>query len=181
MKNRSYNSSLTAGYKLYTDNFKKILKASWLWAILYAAACSLLGTLSSIELPRFVLMTMASTSSEMPLYENPEYITICLSFLAVIIIGGIIEITFYSSGVSLLRQHQENASIPVPNTWFYFAHENHAGAEQRDGGGNPERFHDAIVCRAAVQLVLRQVPVEALVEPESRRVRNREEERPISL
>lgn len=120
MKNRSYNSSLTAGYKLYTDNFKKILKASWLWAVLYAAACSILGTLSSIELPRFVLMTMASTSSEMPLYENPEYITICLSFLAVIIIGGIIEITFYSSGVSLLRQHQENASIPVPNTWFYF-------------------------------------------------------------
>lgn len=120
MKNRSYNSCIATGYKLYTDNFRKIFKASWIWGLLYAVAVSILGAISAIQLPKLTLMTISNANYNVPLYENPEYITLGLSLITVIIIGGIIEVIFYSCGISLLRQHQDTGKIAMPNSWFCF-------------------------------------------------------------
>ena len=56
------------------------------------------------------------------------------------------------------------------------AHKNHRRAKNRNSCRNPEGFHDAVVSGAAVQAVLWQVPVQALVEPERCRVRNGQKE-----
>lgn len=120
MKNRSYNSCIATGYKLYTDNFRKIFKSSLAWGLLYAIAVSVLGTISAIQLPRLTLMTITNATYNIPLYENPEYISLGTSLLAVIIIGGLIEVVFYSSGISLLRQHQDTGNMVMPSNWFAF-------------------------------------------------------------
>lgn len=118
MTNRSYNSCIAAGYKLYISNFTKFFKALWCWGILYAIAVSALGTISSIYLPRILLMP--TFYNDIPLHQNPDFIILCLVIPTLIVIGGLFEITFYSCGVSLLHQHKENNKIEKPKNFFYF-------------------------------------------------------------
>ena len=58
MKARSYRSVLADGYRLYNENFRKLFKASWILAIVYALCCGAFGTLTAIKVPELTLALM---------------------------------------------------------------------------------------------------------------------------
>jgi len=118
MKQRSHLACLSAGYKLYTSNFKAIFTSSWISAILYSLACGALGVISLFEMPRFTLMILANNNPESPFYTSPEFITFTAIFLSVIILGGLFEVLFYSCNISLLQKHSETSCIPAPAKWY---------------------------------------------------------------
>ena len=63
MKPRSYRSVLADGYRLYNENFRKLFKASWILAIVYALCCGAFGTLTAIKVPELTLALMQQLSS----------------------------------------------------------------------------------------------------------------------
>ena len=55
MKARSYRSILSAGFRLYIENFRRLFKASWQMVLLYAIICGWLGTMIAIKIPEMML------------------------------------------------------------------------------------------------------------------------------
>ena len=91
MKVRSSRRCIGAGYRLYTGNFKRIFRYSWVAALVYALVCSAAGTLMVFR-PQSLLITIA------------------LMFVA--------EALFASYGFAVLKQHQQTGSISLTSRWF---------------------------------------------------------------
>ena len=91
MKVRSSRGCIGAGYRLYTGNFKRIFRYSWVAALVYALVCSVGGTLMVFRPQAF-----------------PITVTIIL----------VAEALFTSYGFAVLKKHQETGSIPMTNKWF---------------------------------------------------------------
>ena len=91
MKVRSSRGCIGAGYRLYTGNFKRIFRYSWVAALFYALVCSVGGTLMVFRPQAF-----------------PITVTIIL----------VAEALFTSYGFAVLKKHQETGSIPMTNKWF---------------------------------------------------------------
>lgn len=118
LKSRSSSASIKAGYRLYTGSFRKLFKASWPAAIVYAVFFSALGTISVIQLPRLSQQFAYSNGQYGNLVNN--YIFLISALAIIIVAGAIAEIAFYSCGFSLLKAHQSGTAIPVRNRWFSF-------------------------------------------------------------
>lgn len=117
-KSRSYSASIKAGYSLYTNNFRKIFKASWLQAIVFAIIFSALGTTCAVHLPRLLLLLLANA-------DNPNFVlTTDLTLISIIatlvVFGAVAEILFYACGMSLFKLHSTQDTIPYPTRWFSF-------------------------------------------------------------
>jgi len=91
MKARSSRACISAGYRLYTGNFKRIFRYSWVAALVYAAVCSAGGTLMILR-PQLVLLTVGSIL--------------------------VAEALFASYGFAVLSQHQASGSIALTGRWF---------------------------------------------------------------
>lgn len=116
MKSRSSQSCIRLGYSLYLSNFRKIFKAAWLPALLYAICFSVIVTMGVIQYPRLnisVAIDPGSLMSVLGLYR-----LIFLIFIVSLIIGGLAEIFFYSAGYSLLMGHKVTGSIARPTRWI---------------------------------------------------------------
>jgi hypothetical protein len=91
MKPRSSRACIGAGYRLYTGNFKRIFRYSWVAALVYAMVCSAGGTLMILR-PQAVLIT-----------------------IGIILVA---EALFVSYGFAVLKQHQTSVSISLSTKWF---------------------------------------------------------------
>ena len=91
MKDRSGRACISAGYRLYMSNFKRIFRYSWVAAIIFALMVSLGGTLMILR-PRFAI------------------------FSALLMI--IVEALFASYGFAVLKQHQQTGAINYTPRWF---------------------------------------------------------------
>lgn len=91
MKPRSSRACIGAGYRLYTGNFKRIFRYSWVAALVYAMVCSAGGTLMILR-PQAVLIT-----------------------IGIILVA---EALFVSYGFAVLKQHQTSGSISLSTKWF---------------------------------------------------------------
>lgn len=91
MKPRSSRACIGAGYRLYTSNFKRIFRYSWMAALIYALVCSAGGTLMILR-PQAVFVTVG-----------------------IILVA---EALFASYGFAVLRQHQTTGNISLVNKWF---------------------------------------------------------------
>ena len=93
LKDRSSRACISAGYRLYMSNFKRIFRASWLAAIVFAALVSVGGTMMIIR---------------------PEWVLIALP------VTMLIDALFLSYGFSALKQHQQTGVIGWAAHWYSF-------------------------------------------------------------
>ena len=91
LKDRSSRACISAGYRLYLSNFKRIFRASWLAALLFAMVSSICGTLLILR-PQFTLITLP--------------------------VAILINSLFITYGFAALKQHQETGFIQRPVHWF---------------------------------------------------------------
>jgi hypothetical protein len=93
LKDRSSRGCISAGYRLYMSNFKRIFHSSWLAAIAFAVVTSIGGTMMILR-PQLALVILTVTS--------------------------IIEALFITYGFTVLKQHQQAGTIGWPPHWYSF-------------------------------------------------------------
>jgi hypothetical protein len=93
LKDRSSRACISAGYRLFMSNFKRIFRASWLAALVFAALVSVGGTMMILQ-PQLALIVMPVTI--------------------------LIDVLFVTYGFSALKQHQETGSIAWTVRWYSF-------------------------------------------------------------
>ena len=91
MKDRSGRACISAGYRLYMSNFRRIFRYSWLAAVIFALSVSVGGTIMILR-PRLAL------------------------FSGLLIL--IVEALFASYGFAVLKQHQQTGVISYTPRWF---------------------------------------------------------------
>ena len=91
LKDRSSRACISAGYRLYLSNFKRIFRASWLAALLFAIVISAGGTLMILR-PQWTIIALPLTL--------------------------IIDAMFATYGFSVLKQHQETGAIGWTAHWY---------------------------------------------------------------
>lgn len=91
MKDRSGRACISAGYRLYMSNFRRIFRYSWVAAVIFALTVSIGGTIMILR-PTLALF----------------------SLLLIIIV----EALFASYGFSVLKQHQQTGAISYAPRWF---------------------------------------------------------------
>lgn len=91
LKDRSSRACISAGYRLYLSNFKRIFRASWLAALLFAIVVSTGGTLMILR-PQWALIALPLTI--------------------------IIDALFVTYGFTVLKQHQETGAIGWTAHWY---------------------------------------------------------------
>jgi hypothetical protein len=90
-KDRSGRACISAGYRLYMSNFKRIFRYSWVAALIFAIVTSISGTMLILR-PRLALC----------------------SLLMMIFV----EALFASYGFAVLKQHQQTGVINYSPKWF---------------------------------------------------------------
>ena len=91
MKDRSGRACISAGYRLYMSNFRRIFRYSWVAAVIFALTVSIGGTIMILR-PMLALF----------------------SLLLIIIV----EALFASYGFAVLKQHQQTGAISYAPRWF---------------------------------------------------------------
>lgn len=91
LKDRSSRACISAGYRLYVSNFKRIFRYSWVAALIFAVMISISGTFMILR-PRLSV------------------------FSALIMIFA--DVLFTSYGFAVLKQHQQTGAINWAPHWF---------------------------------------------------------------
>ena len=120
MKARSYRSVLKAGFQLYTGNFRRLFKASWQMAFLYALACGALGTLVCIKLPEITvsLLQQIMVLQTISIDLLRQYFINILELLGLTVLA-ITTLSLASANIlNKLKEHKDTGSITLPAHWF---------------------------------------------------------------
>ena len=105
-RSRSVQAMLSDGYKLYTRNFSRLLRSSWIQALLYALAFGFtMAIFFTNILP--LLMDDRSISSELL-----PWIGSFLLFVATAVLLAV------AGGVAPLQQHLQTNAISAPRHWW---------------------------------------------------------------
>ena len=91
LKDRSSRACISAGYRLYMSNFKRIFRASWIAALVFAALVSLGGTMMIVR-PQLALIVLPVTV--------------------------VVDALFLTYGFAALKQHQETGTIGRTAHWY---------------------------------------------------------------
>lgn len=120
MKARSYRSILADGYHLYNENFRKLFKASWILAIVYALACGACGTLTAIKIPELTLALMQQLATMQGFFLETAK-SYALSLLGII---GLLLLAFATLSMASatilnkLKEHKQSGTITTPPHWL---------------------------------------------------------------
>ena len=120
MKPRGYRRVLMAGFRLYTGNFRRLFKASWQMALLYALSCGALGTLTAIKIPELslALQQQLATMQGFLLDTLREYYLTLISIPALMVVA-IATLALASAPIlSKLKEHRETGAITTPPHWL---------------------------------------------------------------
>ena len=120
LKPRSYRRVLTAGFRLYTGNFRRLFKASWQMALLYALSCGALGTLTAIKIPELSLALQQQLASTQGIMAETlrEYMLTLLGIPALIVLA-IATLSLASAPIlSKLKEHKDTGTITTPPHWL---------------------------------------------------------------
>ncbi len=119
-KLRGYRKVLTAGFKLYTENFRRLFKASWIMALGYAVVCGCTGTLAAIKIPALTVALVQQVTAFQGIFVKPflEY-GVNLIMLIVLSLLSVITLAFASATMlAKLKEHQAEGNISIPSRWF---------------------------------------------------------------
>ena len=120
LKARSYRSVLATGFRLYTENFRRLFKASWQMALLYALSCGALGTLAAIKIPELTAVIMKQVMQYQGVFIQPllQYATTLLAFIALCLLAVATLALASATILAKLKEHKETGSISTPPHWL---------------------------------------------------------------
>ena len=120
MKARSYRRVLAAGFRLYTENFRRLFKASWQMVLLYAVSCGALATLTSIRLPEMTLALMQQFAAYQGFsMELLRQYGIALLEIFALLILAIATMSLASATIlNKLKEHRQSGTITTPPHWL---------------------------------------------------------------
>ena len=98
LKSRSARSCISAGYRLYIGNFKRIFRATWLTALLAAVMSGVASSVLSGQVTLTPTMLVVAVA------------TLMLGLVANVVLGAQL--------FGLLAKHREEVIIPVTSRWF---------------------------------------------------------------
>lgn len=121
---RSTGAVIADGYQLYMDNFRKIFRATWLMAVVYALTVGAFSTLFLNFLAELALLFTLNA----PMKHIMDTVTANSLLLAGgFVVTTLVTLLLTAFGFSILRQHREEGSIPTPTRWFGYCHLKTAG------------------------------------------------------
>lgn len=118
-RGRSSRSCVRMGCRLYLSNFRRILKSSWIPALLFAVCNSVIGTIAVIQYPRLNLSAFAHPDQMPAMFD--DYMAVFAISAVAFLIGGLMEVATYSCSFRLLDRHHETSTIPQPTSFFSFS------------------------------------------------------------
>ena len=120
MKARSYRSVLADGYRLYNENFRKLFKASWILAIVYALCCGAFGTLTAIKVPELTLALMQQLSSIQGFFaETAKTYALTIAGIIGLLLLAIAAMSMASATIlNKLKEHKDTGTISTPPYWL---------------------------------------------------------------
>lgn len=120
MKARSYRSILSAGFRLYIENFRRLFKASWQMVTIYAIICGWLGTMIAIKIPEMMLGIIQGFNIHQGLFmEDIRHYALTFLGLCGLSVLAIITMTLASATIlNKLKEHKETGLISIPPHWF---------------------------------------------------------------
>ncbi len=116
-KARSYRKVLSTGFQLYTENFRRLFKASWLTALCFALCCGAFGTLLNIKLPELSIVAIQQLSN----YNGIFLEVYMLSFVEILVLAllSLAALSIASATiVNKLKEHKETGAITLPLSWL---------------------------------------------------------------
>lgn len=108
IKNRSIGSCIKSGLSLYADNFSKIFKSSWPFALLFSVLFSICGTVVFINILTIINGIINAFFMGGRFVGDLLFVILFILFVA----GGLAETVFYSCGISNLYIHKQQGFIP---------------------------------------------------------------------
>ena len=99
-RGRSSRSCVRIGCQLYLSNFRRLLKSSWIPAVLFAVCYSAIGTIAVIQYPRLNLNAFVNPESTYTLLD--DYMAIFIVSALALVLGGIMEVATYSCTFRML-------------------------------------------------------------------------------
>ena len=119
-KVRSYRGILSAGTRLYISAFRRIFKASWLTALIYAIITAALGTLTAIKIPELIVVIQLQLQRYNGIFvESLQSYLITLAECLILILAVIIAIALAHGTVyTLLKEHRETGEMSMPTSWW---------------------------------------------------------------
>jgi len=120
LKPRGYRRVLAAGFRLYTSNFRRLFKASWQMALLYALSCGALGTLTAIKIPELSLaLQQQLTAMQGILLDTLREYYLTLISLPALMVLTLATLALASAPIlSKLKEHKETGAITPPSHWL---------------------------------------------------------------
>lgn len=119
-KARSYRSVLAAGIRLYTSNFRKFFKASWLTALLYSLVDGAASTLMTLKIPAIFVAIMLQIQKYHGIFIEPllHYAWTIFAIMWFFIAAFAVMALAHGTIMNQLKEHQETGSISIPTSWF---------------------------------------------------------------
>ena len=120
MKARGYRRVLSAGFRLYTGHFRRLFKASWHMALLYALSCGALGTLTAIKLPEINIgITQQIIAYQAISIESIKQYSITILEILLLMLLALATLSLASAPIlSKLKEHKETGTITMPLHWL---------------------------------------------------------------
>lgn len=114
-KTRSIPAVISDGYRLYTGNFKRLFRASWIVALIYALCFAfMMNTLINDVLAIIVLTTTYGTQVLTFKEYTPDFIKAGISVLLFVV--AMLALASYAFGAS--ANHQNTGQINRPVHWW---------------------------------------------------------------
>ena len=120
MKPRSYRSVLMTGFRLYTENFRRLFNASWQMALLYAIACGAFGTLAVIKLPEMAVALIQQLTVYHGLFQETlvQYFITSLEILGLLLLAISTLALASATIINKLKEHKDTGTITLPPYWL---------------------------------------------------------------
>ena len=120
MKARSYRSILADGYRLYNGNFRKLFKASWILAIIYALSCGAFGTLTAIKVPELTLAVIQQLTAMQGVFvETAKQYALSVFGIIGLLLLAIATLSLASATIlNKLKEHKDTGIITPPPHWL---------------------------------------------------------------
>ena len=118
LRPRSTSAAITDGYRLYLDNFRKIFRATWLMAVIYAIGSGLLMNFLTTLLPGYFVSLAIQLQTPDNEAAGSLFLGSHLMLISAIIMFSVCSALLAGFGFSLLAEHRDTNGLTPPKRWF---------------------------------------------------------------
>lgn len=114
-KTRSSRAIIGDGYQLYTSNFKRLFRASWPMAVIYALAFALMTSRVIYDVLPLVTILATNGTLSSQWTEIPTACPLCMLSILLFLISALL---LASCGFWAFRNHKATSDIPRAPHWW---------------------------------------------------------------